>query len=89
MDESQPPSPRARLQQLLAIPERQRTDADWEALNELEIALASVNREDAPLPGARQPGAHADANRQSRPGGPPGRKPMQKFHRRQPKGRGR
>lgn len=48
MDEQQPPSPRARLQALLAIPERQRTDAEWDELNELEIMLASGNRQGAP-----------------------------------------
>ncbi len=38
MDESQPISPRARLQQLLAIPERHRTDAEWDgAQMQLEI----------------------------------------------------
>ena len=53
MDESQPVSPRARLQALLAIPERQRTDAQWDELNELEIMLAGGNREGAPERGGR------------------------------------
>jgi hypothetical protein len=53
MDEQQPPSPRARLQALLAIPERQRTDAEWDELNELEIMLASGNRQGAPDPRTR------------------------------------
>jgi hypothetical protein len=44
-NKQQPPgSPRARLQQLLAVPERDRTDEQWDELNELEIMLASGNR---------------------------------------------
>lgn len=59
MNDSQPPSPaptaspRARLQELLAIPDRNRTDAEWDELNELEIALASGNRPGAPDPNRR------------------------------------
>src|SRR5256885_1793514 len=41
MNGSQPISPRQRLQELLAIPEGQRTDAQWDEVNELEIKLAS------------------------------------------------
>ena len=37
MSEQQPISPRQRLQALLAIPERQRTDAQWDELIELEV----------------------------------------------------
>jgi hypothetical protein len=85
MDERQPISPRARLQALLAIPDRQRTDAEWDELNELEIMLAAGNREGAPQQGARwssaAPGGH------SKPGGGPhhGKKPARKFHQRPPK----
>ena len=43
-----PVSLRERLQQCLAVPERERTDAQWEEINELEIKLASSNRQDAP-----------------------------------------
>ena len=32
------------MQELLAIPDRNRTDSEWDELNELEIALASGNR---------------------------------------------
>ncbi len=38
------------MQELLAIPDRNRTDAEWDELNELEIALASGNRPGAPDP---------------------------------------
>jgi len=49
----QPVPPRQRLQELLAIPEGQRTEAQWDELNELEIKLASSNRQQAPEQGAR------------------------------------
>jgi hypothetical protein len=85
MDTPQPPSPpsapspRQRLQELLAIPERQRTDAEWDELNLLEIELASANRQDAPQQG-RPPGAPGSPG-QPRPGGrPQGKKPFAKFH---------
>ena len=84
MNNPQPPSPRARLQELLAIPERERTDEQWDELNELEIMLASGNREGAPGQNIRrndnQPQGH------SKPGGGMphgGRKPQRKFHNRQ------
>lgn len=68
MDEAQPTSPRARLQVLLAIPERQRTDAEWDELNELEIMLATGNREGASEQGARG-NAPAPGGQPNRPGG--------------------
>jgi hypothetical protein len=48
MDNNQPQSPRRRLQSLLAIPDNQRTEADWDEIVELEIQLAPGNREDGP-----------------------------------------
>lgn len=77
-DSQQPPNPRARLQALLAIPERQRTDEQWDELNELEIMLAAGNRQGAP-----DPRLHANpGGRPPRRDGPPrGRNPQQrKFH---------
>lgn len=44
MNAPQPISPRRRLQELLAIPDSQRTEAEWDELNELEISLAPGNR---------------------------------------------
>jgi hypothetical protein len=87
MNESQPISPRARLQQLLAIPERHRTDAEWDELNELEITLASAIREGAPQQNAR--GNAPAPGGQSRPGGGSnqGRKAGGRFHHRPPKPR--
>jgi len=87
MDEQQPISPRARLQALLAIPERQRTDAQWDELNELEIMLAAGNRQGAPEQTVRwnstAPGGHPN------PGGRPhqGKRPGRKFQQRPPKQR--
>lgn len=43
-------SPRQRLRQLLAISDNERTDAEWDELNELEISLSPVNRIGAPEP---------------------------------------
>jgi hypothetical protein len=86
-DPQQPISPSARLQALLAIPERQRTDAEWDEINELEIKLASGNRAGAPQQNVRgnapAPGGHP------RPGGGQhqGKKPGRKFHHRPPKPR--
>lgn len=42
------------MQELLAIPDRNRTDAEWDELNELEIALASGNRIGGPDPQQQQ-----------------------------------
>jgi hypothetical protein len=60
MNDSQPPSPpispRQRLQELLAIPDRNRTDAEWDELNELEITLASGNRTNGPDPNQQRRG---------------------------------
>lgn len=42
---SPPPfDPRRRIRELLSIPERDRTDAEWDELNELEIQTAPGNR---------------------------------------------
>ncbi len=51
MNEQQNLSPRQRMQELLAIPDSDRTDAEWDELNELEISLAPGNRIGAPVPG--------------------------------------
>jgi hypothetical protein len=84
---SPPPSPRQRLQQLLAIPERDRTDAQWDEINELEIQLASSNRQDAPQPNANARRNPPRPQGQPRPGGgPQGKKPFRKFHKRRPGG---
>ncbi len=89
-------SPRARMQALQAIPERQRTEAEWDELNELEIMLAPGNREGAPDPNPRH-GHHSPSGGRPKQGGVPGgggnpgggghhRKQGKNFQRRRPKG---
>ena len=94
MNAPQPISPRRRLQELLAIPDSQRTEEQWDELNELEIKLAPGNRE----PGNREPGNREDNFEQGPPrgnqppsgrgeprGGQGGKRPARKFHKRPPK----
>lgn len=45
MNDPQPIDLRRRIRELLAIPERDRTDEQWDELNELEIRTAPGNRE--------------------------------------------
>lgn len=60
MNEPKPVSPRARMLALQAIPDSQRTDAEWDELNELEIMFAPGNRIGTPdrsgAGGNRSPG---------------------------------
>lgn len=84
MNEQSSPSPRRRLQELLAIPERDRTDAQWDEINELEIALASANRADNQPDVRRNAPASADSTKPPR--GAQGKKPFKKFHKKPPKG---
>ena len=79
MNDPEPVSPRLRLQALLAIPDRQRTDAEWDELNELEIMLAAGNREGAPEQSARW-NSPAPGGQRKPAGGPHGRKPGKRFH---------
>ena len=58
--EAQPPDPRRRLRDLLAIPERDRTDPIWDEIVVLEIQLAPGNRASAPQ---NDPGRRPDASR--------------------------
>lgn len=83
-------SPRRRLQELLAIPDNQRSEEEWDELNELEIMLAPGNRAGAPIPGQGQgqgqgpkrhnnphpAGGAANANSNA----PKRKKPFKKFH---------
>jgi hypothetical protein len=101
MDESHPDnpapaapsavSPQVRLQQLLAIPDKQRTDEQWDELNELEIKLASVNRQGAPQQGAQRQGGAPSQRQDHRGGGGrnnqnnPRNQQGKKFHRRPPR----
>lgn len=68
----QPVSPRRRLQILLAIPDSQRTEEQWEEINELEISLAPGNRADGPgQPPQRFNDAPPSGNSRSGGGGNP------------------
>jgi len=61
------------MQALLAIPDRDRTDEQWDELNELEILLAPGNREGAPMPTARRGAGPMQSGRRDQPGmRPPG-----------------
>lgn len=94
MDEAEQQAKRQRLRELLAIPDRQRTDEQWDELNDLEIMFAAGNREGAPLP--RQPGMpSSQPGGYPRPGGGGGggggqnrNKQGRKFHHRPPKRNG-
>jgi len=84
MNELQPTSPRHRLQELLSIPERQRTDAQWDEINELEITLTAVNRVETHAPGVRR-NAPVSADKPKPSGGAQGKKPFKRIHKRPPK----
>lgn len=90
MNDPQPTSPRRRLQALLAIPDSERTEAQWDELNELEIMFAPGNRIDtggdrSPAErgpgerGARRPAGGAKA--QAVGAAPQAKKPFRRFHR--------
>jgi hypothetical protein len=85
MNEPQPIPPRQRLKDLLAIPERLRTEAQWDELNELEIALASVNREETAGQPARRNAAAPANHARPRGGVPHGKKPFKKPRKRSPR----
>ena len=85
MNAPQPMSPRARLQELLAIPESKRTDAQWDEIHELEIKLSSANRAPTPEQDARRNSAVTTAVHPKPGGGAQGRQPFKKFHKRRPK----
>lgn len=81
----QPMSPRGRLQALLAIPENQRTDAQWDEIHELEIKLSSANREQIPAQGAGRNTSLTAAGHPKPSGGAQGKPPFKKSHKRRPK----
>ena len=73
MTEQHTPSPRSRLQALLAIPDNQRTEEQWDELHELEITLAPGNRighqEKQHVPGGQGKGGGRGGNPQGSPRG--------------------
>jgi hypothetical protein len=85
-NEPQPPDPRRRLRELLAIPDHQRTDAIWDEIIELEICLAPGNRiqpgTQQAEPGRRQTPGQGQGRRPEQPRRPdqtPGAKPSKRF----------
>lgn len=98
MNSDQPIPPRRRLQALLAIPDSQRTEAEWDELVELEISLAPGNRADSAHqdkprqdyprqenPGRGQPPGPGGAGKPRQHSGPRGKKPPRKPHGNPPK----
>jgi hypothetical protein len=86
MDEAEQQVRRQRLKELLAIPDRERTDAQWDELNELEIMMAVSNRPGAPIPGNKPGGQQhpRQGGQPNQPGSPGGGR---KFHNRPRRGR--
>jgi len=93
--EPQVPDPRRRLRELLAIPERERTDAVWDEIIALEIELAPGNRATSPQAdiGRRQePGRRQESGRRPeqarRQDQGPGAKPAKRFFKKHKRGPG-
>ena len=83
MDKPQPISAHHRLQELLAIPERQRTEEQWDEINELEITLTPVNRAITSERSIRHKAAVPD---QFKPrDGTQSKRPLKKLRKRPPK----
>lgn len=60
--------PRRRLRELLAVPERDRSDAQWDEMIELEIQLAPGNRtqeQRGPAGQRQEPGRRQDSGRRT------------------------
>ena len=86
MNKPPQPNPRARLQVLLAIPERDRTEEQWDEMNELEIMLAAGNRNvEAAHRQGQQHRSNPPLSQQQPRGGPENRKQGRKFHKRPPR----
>jgi hypothetical protein len=84
MSEPKPIPPRVRLQMLLAVPDRERSESQWDELNELEITLASAVRETPPEQGVRRNVTASPGRPQSR-GRPQGENSRRKVQKRPPK----
>lgn len=67
--------PRRRIRELLSIPERDRSDAEWDELNELEIQTAPGNRIGNQPPAAYSSGNKPGFNPKNRMKGKGGPKP--------------
>lgn len=80
---TQPFDPRRRLRELLSVPERDRTDEQWDEIIELEIQLAPGNRVAGPagLGGGGNPNPGGGQNAGGTPGSQ-GRKHRSRANRR-------
>jgi hypothetical protein len=78
---------RARLRELLDIPDRDRTDEQWDELNELEISLAQGNRQGAPQPGQQPRDNRPQMQPGQKPKGPNSSQPNKRFNRKHNKPR--
>lgn len=91
----QPRDPGRRLRELLAIPDRDRTDALWDEIIALEIQLAPGNRASSPQANG---GRHEEPGRRQEPGRRPeqarrqdptsGAKPGKRFFKKRKRGSG-
>jgi hypothetical protein len=81
MNEPKSIPPRLRLQALLSVPDRLRTESQWDELNELEIVLALGNREATPEKSVRRNGT-ASAGHPKPSGGLHGKNPLKKIGKR-------
>lgn len=70
MNDPQPIDARRRIRELLSVPERDRTDEQWDELNELEIQTAPGNRDTG-----RDMGKPQDRYQERRPQGAGGQQP--------------
>lgn len=93
--EPQSQDPRRRLRELLAIPDRDRTDAVWDEIIGLEIELAPGNRATSPQADAgrrqesgrrQEPGRRPEQARRQEP--PSSAKPVKRFFKRPRRGQG-
>ena len=67
MNDPQPIDIRRRIRELLSIPDRDRTDAEWDELNELEIRTAPGNRDNgypSDRPDGKRQGGFGQGRRQ-------------------------
>ena len=86
MEKSQPTSSHQRLRELLAIPERQRTEAQWDEINELEIMLTPANRVGAPAQPAPRKTSSAPGDQPKPRDGAQGKWALRKPRKRPPRG---
>jgi hypothetical protein len=75
-------SPRQRLKALLAIPDSQRSEAQWDEIVELEIMLAPGNREDGPRLLPQREKSHVAGTPQKSNSAGQGRRPPRRFKKR-------